>query len=113
MRRHPGAIKRQQRAMGRARVALRGLRHQAASGFGPSAESGKPETAPPTCDCIASGNALKPKQHGADPHAKNCAVYAPHCGATSHGYVCDREPGHAGNHRSYNEQVDEPVFWTR
>jgi hypothetical protein len=27
------------------------------------------------CDCIASGNADKPKQHGADPHAKNCAVY--------------------------------------
>jgi hypothetical protein len=27
------------------------------------------------CDCIASGNASKPKQHGADPHAKNCAVY--------------------------------------
>lgn len=27
------------------------------------------------CDCIASGNAHKPKQHGADPHAKNCAIY--------------------------------------
>jgi hypothetical protein len=27
------------------------------------------------CDCIASGNAKKPKQHGADPHAKNCAIY--------------------------------------
>lgn len=27
------------------------------------------------CDCIASGNPNKPKQHGADPHAKNCAVY--------------------------------------
>jgi hypothetical protein len=27
------------------------------------------------CDCIASGNTNKPKQHGADPHAKNCAVY--------------------------------------
>jgi hypothetical protein len=27
------------------------------------------------CDCVASGNAAKPKQHGADPHAKNCAVY--------------------------------------
>ena len=27
------------------------------------------------CDCIASGNPEKPKQHGADPHAKNCAVY--------------------------------------
>ena len=30
----------------------------------------------PLCDCIVSGNALKPKQHGADPHAKNCTVYA-------------------------------------
>lgn len=29
----------------------------------------------PRCDCAASGNAMKPKQHGADPHAKNCAVY--------------------------------------
>ena len=28
-----------------------------------------------TCDCIASGNINKPKQHGADPHAKNCAIY--------------------------------------
>ena len=27
------------------------------------------------CDCVASGNAAKPKSHGADPHAKNCAVY--------------------------------------
>lgn len=27
------------------------------------------------CDCIASGNQNKPKQHGADPHAKNCAIY--------------------------------------
>jgi len=27
------------------------------------------------CDCITSGNAAKPKQHGADPHAKNCRVY--------------------------------------
>ena len=27
------------------------------------------------CDCIASGNEEKPKQHGADPHAKNCKVY--------------------------------------
>jgi DNA helicase-2/ATP-dependent DNA helicase PcrA len=25
------------------------------------------------CDCAASGNAQKPKQHGADAHAKNCA----------------------------------------
>ena len=27
------------------------------------------------CDCIALGNVNKPKQHGADPHAKNCKVY--------------------------------------
>jgi hypothetical protein len=27
------------------------------------------------CDCEASGNLDKPKQHGADPHAKNCRVY--------------------------------------
>lgn len=35
-------------------------------------EQGRPAM---KCDCAASGNALKPKQHGADPHAKNCAVY--------------------------------------
>lgn len=28
------------------------------------------------CDCIASGNVEKPKQHGADSHAKNCAIYS-------------------------------------
>ena len=27
------------------------------------------------CDCIVSGNPLKPKQHDADPHAKDCAIY--------------------------------------
>ncbi len=27
------------------------------------------------CDCAAIGNFDKPKQHGADPHAKNCRVY--------------------------------------
>jgi hypothetical protein len=27
------------------------------------------------CDCIASGNTNKPKQHGADPHAKTCESY--------------------------------------
>lgn len=27
------------------------------------------------CDCIESGNLEKPKQHGSDLHAKNCAVY--------------------------------------
>ena len=42
------------------------------------------------CDCIASGHANKPKQHGADPHAKNCAVYLPLV-------VCDgwTEPRHS------------------
>lgn len=27
------------------------------------------------CDCIESGNEEKPKQHGMDPHAKNCNYY--------------------------------------
>ena len=27
------------------------------------------------CDCAAAGNVAKPKQHGADQHAKGCAVY--------------------------------------
>ncbi len=36
---------------------------------------GRPKAPAPVCDCIASGNAAKPKQHGADPHAKNCNVY--------------------------------------
>lgn len=27
------------------------------------------------CNCIAMGNPNKPKQHSADPHAKNCGVY--------------------------------------
>jgi hypothetical protein len=34
------------------------------------------------------------------------------CGAVSHQYTCDREAGHDGQHRGYNEQIDEPVFWT-
>ena len=34
------------------------------------------------CDCIASGNDAKPKQHGADPHAKNCSVYIGPMGET-------------------------------
>lgn len=38
-------------------------------------EESEPEIPLNECDCIASGNAAKPKQHGADPHAKNCAVY--------------------------------------
>ena len=27
------------------------------------------------CDCITSGFVNKPKQHGVDPHAKNCIFY--------------------------------------
>lgn len=38
------------------------------------------------CDCITSGNPAKPKQHGADPHAKNCAVYT--------GILRPRRPNH-------------------
>lgn len=35
------------------------------------------------------------------------------CGARFTGItlVCDREAGHAGSHRGYNEQIDEPMFW--
>lgn len=33
------------------------------------------------------------------------------CGIISGIYRCDRERGHAGNHRGYNEEHDEPVFW--
>ena len=34
------------------------------------------------------------------------------CGAfTRSGVVCDREPGHVGDHRGYVEEVDEAVFW--
>jgi hypothetical protein len=33
------------------------------------------------------------------------------CGAAAGGLVCDREKGHSGNHRGYNEQIDEPMFW--
>lgn len=33
------------------------------------------------------------------------------CGAEALGYVCDREAGHEGQHRGYNEQIDEPMFW--
>ena len=44
------------------------------------------------CDCIASGNPNKPKQHGADPHAKNCAVYLRE-GANIHGIGPDEGGG--------------------
>lgn len=33
------------------------------------------------------------------------------CTAELNGTHCDREPGHAGSHRGYLEQVDEAVFW--
>jgi hypothetical protein len=33
------------------------------------------------------------------------------CGDKYGGYVCDREPGHPGEHRGYNPQIDEAVFW--
>lgn len=35
------------------------------------------------------------------------------CSAESCNFVCDRERGHLGSHRSYNEQIDEPVFWSQ
>lgn len=33
------------------------------------------------------------------------------CGARSGQFVCDRDAGHGGDHRGYNEQIDEPIFW--
>lgn len=37
------------------------------------------------------------------------------CGVINHflGWpmACDREPGHKGSHRGYNEQIDEAMFW--
>ena len=27
-------------------------------------------------------------------------------------FTCDREQGHGGQHRTYFEQIDEPVFWS-
>lgn len=33
------------------------------------------------------------------------------CGETSGALVCDREPGHTGAHRGYNDAVDEVLFW--
>lgn len=35
-----------------------------------------------------------------------CGAHDPTCL-----YVCDRENGHLGNHRGYNDQHDEAVFW--
>lgn len=33
------------------------------------------------------------------------------CGAMNSGLRCDRERGHTGAHRSYQDQIDEPMFW--
>lgn len=36
------------------------------------------------------------------------------CGAGNHhrpALACDRERGHAGDHRGYDPQIDEPMFW--
>lgn len=33
------------------------------------------------------------------------------CGNASGLYSCDREPGHGGSHRGYNEEHDAPMFW--
>lgn len=33
------------------------------------------------------------------------------CGHTAGALVCDREPGHVGNHRGYNDQIDAAMFW--
>jgi len=35
------------------------------------------------------------------------------CGHVNGSLVCDREPNHEGNHRGYNEQIDEPMFWSQ
>ena len=33
------------------------------------------------------------------------------CGAVYGHLVCDREHGHSGSHRGYDEQIDEALFW--
>lgn len=33
------------------------------------------------------------------------------CSAKAFGLTCQREEGHPGQHRGYNEQIDEPMFW--
>jgi hypothetical protein len=33
------------------------------------------------------------------------------CGQGRGWFVCDRWRDHEGDHRGYNEQIDEPVFW--
>lgn len=47
-------------------------------------------------------------------HEQERAWAKDHCGALSPGplhLICDRESGHDGNHRGYNAQIDEPMFW--
>lgn len=45
--------------------------------------------------------------------AADAAIAAATCGATSGALRCDREPGHAGDHRGYLVEQDTPVFWRR
>jgi hypothetical protein len=33
------------------------------------------------------------------------------CGVRSGELICDREEGHHGYHRGYNEKIDAPMFW--
>lgn len=33
------------------------------------------------------------------------------CCVQACGLICDREAGHPGQHRGYNEQIDEAMFW--
>lgn len=33
------------------------------------------------------------------------------CGAVSGSFACDREAGHSGSHRGYNDAIDEAMFW--
>jgi hypothetical protein len=35
------------------------------------------------------------------------------CGVVAGSYTCDREAGHTGSHRGYDEQIDEPMFWAQ
>lgn len=34
------------------------------------------------------------------------------CGQSRNGMVCDRWRDHDGDHRGYNEQIDEAMFWS-
>jgi len=37
--------------------------------------------------------------------------HLPQCGAVCEHLVCDRERGHLGQHRGYDANIDEPIFW--